>query len=355
MRIAQIAPLHEAVPPKYEGDTERAISYLTDALVALGHDVTLFASGDSRTSAHLEAMRPCALGRDPAVRDKMAPHMLLLEHVYRLADEFDVLHFHLDYLPFSLFSRADTPFLTTLHGRLDPPELRPVFNAFSQVPVVSISARQRMPLRHAHWLDTVPYGLPADLLQPRPAACPAYLALLGRICPEKQVDAAIRIAARSGLPLKIATRIEAADQDYFRAEIEPLLAQAHVEFIGNLDDTDHARKSIFLSNAKAVLMLDERPGPGGLDMIEAMACGTPVIAFADAAAEIVDCGTMGFVVGDVDEAVDVIRRIDELSRAEIRAQFERRFTAVRMAQRYADLYELLQTKKRPPLRCVAAG
>jgi glycosyltransferase involved in cell wall biosynthesis len=230
MRIAQIAPLYEAVPPKFYGGTERVVSYLTEALVDLGHDVTLFASGDSVTSAKLEAAWPRALRLDPTVRDAMAPHVLLMERVRNVAHEFDVLHFHLDYLPFPLFSTLDTPFVTTLHGRLDLPELQPIFDTFTQAPVVSISDSQRLPLKQANWLNTIYHGLPEQLLTPQPHKKPEYLAFLGRICPEKRVDTAIRIAAQSGLPLKIAAKVDKVDQEYFKTEIEPLLSQAHVEF-----------------------------------------------------------------------------------------------------------------------------
>ena len=263
MRIAQIAPLYEAVPPKLYGGTERVVSYLTEALVDLGHDVTLFASGDSVTSARLEAAWPRALRLDPSIRDSMAPHMRLLEKVARVAHEFDVLHFHLDYLPFPLMSRLDTPYVTTLHGRLDLPELQPVFDAFPDSPVVSISNNQRKPLPQAAWAGTVYHGLPDTLLTPQPGVKPEYLAFLGRICPEKRVDTAIRIAAQSGLPLKIAAKVDKADADYFKEVIEPLLDQAHVEFIGEINE---AQKPAFLSGAKALLFPIDWPEPFGLVM-----------------------------------------------------------------------------------------
>ena len=218
MRIAQIAPLHEAVPPKFYGGTERVVSYLTDALVDLGHDVTLFASGDSQTKATLEAAWPRALRLDPSIRDALAPHMLLLESVRQRAHEFDVLHFHLDYMPFSLFSQLDTPFVTTLHGRLDLPELQPIFNTFTKAPVISISDSQRLPLPQAAWLNTIYHGLPENLLTPQTHKKPEYLAFLGRICPEKRADLAIKIAAQSGLPLKIAAKVDKVDQEYFKID-----------------------------------------------------------------------------------------------------------------------------------------
>jgi len=354
MRIAQIAPLYEAVPPKLYGGTERVVSYLTEALVDLGHDVTLFASGDSVTSAKLEPSWPRALRLDPTIRDTMAPHMLLLEQVRRVADEFDVLHFHLDYLPFPLFNELATPFVTTLHGRLDLPELQPVFDAFPHAPVVSISDSQRQPLPQANWLNTIYHGLPEQLLTPQPHRKPEYLAFLGRICPEKRVDTAIRIAAQSGLPLKIAAKVDKADQDYFKAEIEPLLSQAHVEFVGEINE---AQKPEFLSGAKALLFPIDWSEPFGLVMIESMACGTPVIAFnRGSVPEVIDHGLTGYIVEDVQGAVAALQRLDELSRVQIRAQFERRFSAKTMAQNYVDGYmALAEAARRPVLRRVAAG
>jgi len=351
MRIAQIAPLYEAVPPKFYGGTERVVSYLTEALVQQGHDVTLFASGDSVTSAKHEAVWPRALRLDPTIRDAMAPHALLLESVRRVAHEFDVLHFHLDYMPFPLFSQMDVPFVTTLHGRLDLNELQPVFNAFPNAPVVSISDSQRAPL-HANWLNTVYHGLPANLLTPRTDVKPEYLAFLGRICPEKRPDTAIKIAAQSGLPLKIAAKVDKVDQEYFEREIEPLLKTADVEFIGEINES---QKPAFLSGAKALLLPIDWPEPFGLVMIEAMACGTPVIAFnRGSVPEVVDHGLTGFVVEDVYGAVAAVDRLGELSRQAIRAQFERRFTADTMAQNYVDVYsKMVQASQRPILRQVS--
>ena len=354
MRIAQIAPLHEAVPPKFYGGTERVVSYLTDALVDLGHEVTLFASGDSQTKATLDAAWPKALRLDPSIRDANAPHAVLLENVRRRAHEFDVLHFHLDYMPFSLFSQMNTPFVTTLHGRLDLPELQPVFNTFPNAPVVSISDSQRLPLQQAAWQNTIYHGLPEDLLTPQPHKKPEYLAFLGRICPEKRADLAIKIAAQSGLPLKIAAKVDKVDQEYFKTTIEPLLSQAHVEFVGEINEQ---QKPEFLSGAKALLFPIDWSEPFGLVMIEAMACGTPVIAFnRGSVPEVIDHGVTGFICEDVQGAVGALQRLDELSRTEIRAQFERRFTARTMAQNYVDSYtSLLQAAKRPVLRRVAVG
>ena len=354
MRIAQIAPLYEAVPPKLYGGTERVVSYLTEALVDEGHDVTLFASGDSVTSAKLDACWPRALRLDPTIRDALAPHILMMEKVRRVAHEFDVLHFHLDYMPFPLFSTMDTPFVTTLHGRLDLPELQPVFDAFSGAPVVSISDSQRLPLPQANWLSTIYHGLPEQLLTPQAHKKPEYLAFLGRICPEKRVDTAIKIAAQSGLPLKIAAKVDKADQDYFKREIEPLLSQAHVEFVGEINE---AQKPEFLSGAKALLFPIDWSEPFGLVMIESMACGTPVIAFnRGSVPEVIDHGVTGYIVEDVQGAVAALQRLDELSRSEIRAQFERRFSSKTMARNYVDAYSaLIEATRRPILRQVAVG
>jgi glycosyltransferase involved in cell wall biosynthesis len=355
MRIAQIAPLYEAVPPKFYGGTERVVSYLTEALVELGHEVTLFASGDSVTSAKLEAAWPRALRLDPSIRDQLAPHMMLLDQVRRAAGDFDALHFHLDYLPFALFEGVATPSLTTLHGRLDLPELQPVFNTFTDAPVISISQSQRTPLPQAHWLGTVYHGLPERLLTPQPHCEPEYLAFLGRICPEKRVDTAIRIAAMSGLPLKIAAKVDKVDREYFKTEIEPLLGEAHVEFIGEIDE---ASKPEFLSRAKALLFPIDWCEPFGLVMIESMACGTPVIAFnRGSVPEVIDHGLTGYIVEDVHSAVAALQRLDELSREEIRAQFERRFTSHAMARAYVEKYTALieRRARRPALRSVAAG
>jgi len=306
------------------------------------------------TSANLEAAWPRALRLDPTIRDALAPHMLLLERVRKVAHEFDVLHFHLDYLPFPLFSTMDTPFVTTLHGRLDLPELQPVFEQFPNAPVISISDSQRQPLPQAAWQNTIYHGLPQNLLTPQAGRKPEYLAFLGRICPEKRVDTAIRIAALSGLPLKIAAKVDKVDQDYFRTEIEPLLSQAHVEFIGEINE---AQKPAFLSGAKALLFPIDWSEPFGLVMIEAMACGTPVIAFnRGSVPEVIDPGVTGHVVEDVQGAVAALQNIDSLSREAIRNQFERRFTSHIMAANYVDTYSaLIEAAQRPVLRRVAAG
>jgi glycosyltransferase involved in cell wall biosynthesis len=347
MRIAQISPLTEAIPPKGYGGTERVIHWLTEELVALGHDVTLFASGDSQTSARLEPMWPRALRHDSAIRDANALHMSVLERVRQQAADFDFLHFHLDYYPFSLFSRQSTPYLTTLHGRLDLVEHQMVFSTFPAIPVVSISDAQRRPIPHARWVCTIHHGLPERLLTPRDAK-PTYLAFLGRISPEKAVDRAIRIAERCGLPLKIAAKVDKVDQEYFQQEIRPLLSLPHVEYIGEIGDAD---KSAFLSGAVGLLAPIEWPEPFGLVQIEAMACGTPVIACnRGAIPEVIEDGLTGFIVEDETSAVGAVYRLGELSRERIRQRFEQRFTARRMAQDYLAAYRgLMQATPRPRL------
>ena len=347
MRIAQIAPLTEAVPPKLYGGTERVIAWLTEELVALGHDVTLFASGDSHTSARLEAVWPRALRLDTSVRDPMGLHMAMLEQVRRQSDQFDVLHFHLDYYPFSLFSRQTTPFITTLHGRLDLPEHQPVFTTFSSMPVISISNSQRRPVPQAGWVKTIYHGLPADLLTPKPVR-PSYLAFLGRISPEKSVDRAIRIAERCGLPIKIAAKIDRADRDYFEEQIRPLMSLPFVEYLGEIND---AQKPEFLSGAIALLVPIDWPEPFGLVMIEAMACGTPVIAFnRGSVPEIVEDGLTGFIVEDETSAVGAVGQLSTLSRERVRARFDERFTARRMANEYLAVYRQLAEAANPRLR-----
>jgi len=349
MRIAQIAPLTEAVPPRLYGGTERVVHWLTEELVALGHDVTLFASGDSRTTAKLEAIWPRALRLDGSVRDANALHLVMLEHVRQRSDEFDFLHFHLDYYPFSLFSRNSSSFVTTLHGRLDLPEHQPVFNTFSSVPVISISNAQRRPVPQANWVRTIYHGLPEKLLTPEPAK-PKYLAVLGRIAPEKAVDRAIRIAKRCGIPLKIAAKVDKVDQDYYDEAIRPLLDPPHIDYIGEISDDE---KSEFLSNALGLLVTIDWPEPFGLVMIEAMACGTPVIAFnRGSVPEIVEDGRTGFIVEDETSAVGAVKRLSELDRRKIRLRFEERFTARRMAMDYLSAYRSLMQTPAPRLKVV---
>jgi glycosyltransferase involved in cell wall biosynthesis len=311
---------------------------LTEELVGLGQDVTLFASGDSITTAKLEPVWPRALRLDGTVRDPNALHMMMIEQVYQRSDEFDLMHFHLDYFPFSLMSRQSTPFVTTLHGRLDLPEHHPAFATFSDIPVVSISNAQRRPIPKANWVATVHHGLPAGVLQPQPIP-PSYLAFLGRISPEKGADRAIRISQRCGIPLKIAAKVDRADEDYFAETIRPLLSTPGVEFIGEIGD---AQKSEFLSGAIALLLPIDWPEPFGLVMIEAMACGVPVVAFnRGSVSEIVEDGVTGFVVEDETSAAGAVRDVASLSRDAIRRRFEERFTARRMAEDYIHLYRKL--------------
>ena len=353
MRIAQIAPLFEAVPPKLYGGTERVVSWLTEELVAMGHDVTLFASGDSVTAAKLEPCWPRALRLDPTVQDWFSTAYVMLERVYEQAHLFDVLHFHIDYFPNSLFLRQSTPFLTTLHGRLDLPEHQPVFNTFSRIPVISISNAQRRPVPQANWVRTIHHGLPERLLMPKPAK-QDYLAVLGRIAPEKGVDRAIKIATRCGIPLKIAAKVDRADQDYYDELIRPLIeGNPLVDFIGEI--TDH-EKSDFLSGALGLLLPIDWPEPFGLVMIEAMACGTPVVAFnRGSAPEIIDDGLTGFVVEDEISAVAAVGRLPNLSRAAIRKQFEARFTARRMALDYLAAYRGLIEATAPKIKLVSSA
>jgi glycosyltransferase involved in cell wall biosynthesis len=349
MRIAQIAPLFEAVPPKLYGGTERVVSNLTEELVAMGHDVTLFASGDSVTSATLDPVWPRALRLDPSIRDWIATYMLLIEHVRRRAHEFDVLHFHIDYFPNSVFTRQPTPFLTTLHGRLDLPEFAPIYRAFPEVPLISISNSQRKPLPDLGWAATVMHGIPEKLLTPQPAS-QEYFAFLGRISPEKGIERAIRIASACGVKLKVAAKVDNADREYYATSVEPLLKNANVEFIGEIND---AQKPAFLSGAKALLFPIDWPEPFGLVMIESMACGCPVIAFRRGSVpEVMDDGVTGFIVENEQEAVEAIGKLHTIDRAEVRRVFERKWTARRMAEDYVAVYERLINAGRPQLRAV---
>jgi glycosyltransferase involved in cell wall biosynthesis len=338
MRVAQIAPLMEAVPPKLYGGTERIVAYLTEELVEMGHDVTLFASGDSVTGAALASGCPRALRLDPMIRDHVAPLIAMLETVAQQAREFDVVHLHCDYLGYPVLARAGVPFLATLHGRLDLSELKLIYRAFADVPVVSISDSQREPLPEARYVATVHHGLPENLLSPGDGSG-GYLAFLGRISPEKAPDRAIRIAAQAGMKLKIAAKIDRVDREYFAAEIEPLLAQSHVEFLGEI--AEH-QKSEFLGNAAGLLFPIAWREPFGLAMIEAMACGTPVIALRNGSVpEVIDEGVTGFIVNDEAAAAGAAGELQLLDRTLIRDVFERRFTARRMAEDYIRIYQHL--------------
>ncbi|MDE2517465.1 MAG: glycosyltransferase family 4 protein [Rhodospirillales bacterium] len=353
MRIAQISPLFEAVPPKLYGGTERVVYSLTEELVAMGHDVTLFASGDSITSATLAPMRREALRLDPTVRDWVATYFRMVELIYRRAEEFDILHFHIDYFPLSLFSRQKVPFLTTLHGRLDLKEFQEVYSEFPDAPTVSISDSQRRPIPDINWVRTVLHGMPVNLLTPQKVDNRDYLAFLGRISPEKGADRAIRIAARAGMKIKIAAKVDNADKAYFESQIAPLLKQGHVEFIGEIDDS---QKPAFLSGARALLFPIDWPEPFGLVMIESMACGTPVIAYNHGSVpEVMTDGVTGFIVDTEDQAVAALAKIDQIDRTALRAHFERRFSARRMAEDYVTLYrDLIAGANRSHLRAVGA-
>lgn len=336
MRIAQVAPLHESVPPKLYGGTERIVHYLTEELVAAGHDVTLFASGDSETSASLEPMVPKALRLDERAIDVLAPHLLMFDRVAETARRFDVIHFHTDYLHFPVFRHCSVPHVSTFHGRLDLADLRPVFDAFRELPMVSISDYQRLPVNRANWLATVYHGLPESLYSFRPEPG-TYLAFLGRISPEKRPDRAIEIAIRTGIPLKMAAKVDKADRDYYEQRIRPLMDHPLVEFIGEVDERG---KNELLGGALALLFPIDWPEPFGLVMIEALACGTPVVAFRQGSVpEVLAHGVTGYIVDTVDQAVAAVENIGRISRAGCRREFEERFSARGMAKSYADLYE----------------
>jgi glycosyltransferase involved in cell wall biosynthesis len=344
MKIAQVAPLYESVPPRLYGGTERVVSYLTEELVWQGHDVTLFASGDSVTSGRLSpvcdrALRLCS----GALSDPIARHMHLVEQIAKLAHEFDVVHFHINYLPFSQIRMQKMPAVSTLHGRLDIPDLMPLFREFDDMHLISISDAQRAPMSWANWLATVHHGLPENLYAPG-RGTGDYLAFLGRISPEKRVDRAIEIARAVDMPLRIAAKVDAADQNYFDHCVRGLLEEANVEFIGEISERE---KGEFLGNARALLFPIDWPEPFGLVMIEAMACGTPVIAFpGGSVAEIIDDGITGFIVSTIDEAVEAVRSLHLIDRAVCRATFERRFSARRMCSDYIRAYECMIERKK---------
>jgi glycosyltransferase involved in cell wall biosynthesis len=335
MKIAQVAPLYECVPPTGYGGTERVVSWLTEELVRLGHDVTLFASGDSHTSARLMAACSAALRTDPSCQDFMAHHMVMLDQVRRLRHEFDIVHFHTDYLHFPLCREWESAHITTLHGRLDMPDLQPLYRAFFDIPVVSISQAQRQPLPQANWIGNVYHGLPEDSL-PFHGEPGTYLAFIGRISPEKRPDRAIEIAAQTGMELRIAAKVDRADRAYFESKIEPMLRQSHVKFIGEIGDD---RKAEFLGTAVACLSPIDWPEPFGLNMIESMACGTPVIAFRHGSVpEVIDDGISGIIVDSMEEAVRAVAQVKSMSRWACRRAFERRFNVRRMAADYLQLY-----------------
>ncbi|MFZ6178236.1 glycosyltransferase family 4 protein [Nannocystis pusilla] len=335
MRIAQVAPLFESVPPHTYGGTERVVSYLTEELVRGGADVTLFASGDSRTRAELDPICARALRLDPECRDSLAPTIRLLERVARRAHEFDVVHFHIDYLHFPLSRRLGVKQLTTLHGRLDNRELQAVFDEFADMPVVSISLAQRRPLAQAHFIGNVYHGLPLDLyrFEPEPDD---YLAFIGRVSPEKRVDRAVAIARRLGMRLRVAAKIDRHDREYYEREVAGLFADPLVEYVGEIGEAD---KGAFLGKARCLLFPVDWPEPFGLAMIEAMACGTPVVAFrCGSIPEVLDEGVTGYCVDSLDAAAAAAARAMTLDRRRCRERFERRFSAERMARDYMRLY-----------------
>ena len=346
MRIAQVAPLYESVPPKMYGGTERVVSWLCEELVRLGHDVTLFASGDSMTTARLIPACPESLRLSPESIDHLAHHFVQMEQVLRHKDEFDLIHFHVDYLHYPLSRRERYSHVTTLHGRLDIPDLVPLYNVYSEMPVVSISDSQRDPLPQLNWQGTVHHGLPIGSYKfyRKPGE---YLAFLGRTSPEKGLDRAIEIARGAGMPLKIAAKIDKADQEYFETVIQPLLGGADVEFIGEIG---YPEKNEFLGRAAALLFPIAWPEPFGIVMIEAMACGTPVIAYPfGSVPEVVENGVSGYLVADQAGAVEAAKQIDEIDRRQVRKHFEQNFTADRMALNYLKIYERMVSRKKAPL------
>lgn len=337
MRIAQVAPLHESVPPRLYGGTERVVSYLTEELIREGHDVTLFASGDSKTSAELRSISDRALRLESnPLSSPLAWHVLQAEMVAQHASEFDIIHSHADFLLFPTIRQGRLPAITTLHGRLDQPDLIPLFREFDDMRLISISNAQRAPMPWASWMATVPHGLPQDLLA-LGSGSGGYLAFLGRVSPEKGLDRAIAIARGAGMKLRIAAKIDVADADYFEACIKPQLDTADIEFIGEIGEGE---KQEFLGDAAALLFPINWPEPFGLVMIEAMACGTPLIAFPyGAVPEIVHNGASGFLASDVEAAIRAVERIPTISRHTCRAYFEERFSARRMCQAYLQVYE----------------
>jgi glycosyltransferase involved in cell wall biosynthesis len=336
MRIAQVSTLYESVPPRAYGGIERVVSYLTEGLVSLGHDVTLFASADSKTRARLVPESDVPLREIEDTADPQALHFAMLEDVVRRSGKFDIVHFHVDYLHFPFSARLACPHVTTLHWRLDVPGLAELYAQFPEVPLVSISDAQRAPLAALNWQATVYHGLPERLYAYSPEP-DNHVAFLGRIAPAKRPDLAIEIARRAGLPLEIAAKVDNGDRWYYEKEIEPLLSDAQVRFVGEVADEE---KGSFLGRARALLFPVDWPEPFGLVMAEALACGTPVIAFRrGAVAEVIEHGVTGFVVDNVDEAVDALARIDTISRRACRDAFERRFSAARMTREYVDVYE----------------
>jgi glycosyltransferase involved in cell wall biosynthesis len=353
MKVAQIAPLIESVPPRGYGGTERIVSYLTEELVRLGHSVTLFASGDSVTSARLVSCATTALRLEPHVRDPIPYYMLMLDRVRECAGDFDILHFHIDQLHFPLFRPLAGCTVTTLHGRQDLPDLQPLYFGFSEMPLVSISDSQRAPIHSANFAATVYHGLPLNLLRPTFNPRGGYLAFLGRISPEKGVDRAIKVAQALGIPLKIAAKVDRVDEAYFRDQIAPLLKEPGVQFIGEINERE---KTDFLGQALALMFLIDWPEPFGLSMIEAMACGTPVLAFRRGSVEeVVDHGVTGHIVDSIEDAILTLPRVVALNRRTVRRRFEDRFTSRRMAKDYLRVYRSLHARPNLKWGCSRTG
>src|SRR5216684_3124667 len=351
MKIAQIGPLMESVPPRLYGGTERIVSYLTDELVRQGHKVTLFASGDSVTSARLVSCTPMALRLDANVRDPIPYYMLMLDRVRQYAEDFDILHFHIDQFHFPLFRHMAHRTVTTTHGRQDLPDLKPLYIGFGDMPLVSISNAQRRPVANANFIATVYHGIPANLLKPTYRPRGDYVAFLGRISPEKRPDRAIAIARTLGIPIKIAAKVDKVDEAYFREAIAPLLDQPGVEYIGEIDERS---KTKFLGQARALLFPIDWPEPFGLSMIEAMACGTPVLAFrCGSVPEIIDPGVTGLIVDTMEEAVRRLPQVLALDRHAVRRRFDERFSATRMAKDYVQIYRSLLKRPSLPERAAA--
>jgi glycosyltransferase involved in cell wall biosynthesis len=336
MKIAQVAPLCESVPPKFYGGTERIVSYLTEELVRQGYEVTLFSSGDSVTRAKLRSPVKKSLRHDNSCIDSNAPHFVMMEEVAKRAQDFDIIHYHIDYLHFPISRRENYVHLTTLHGRLDIQELKPIFNEYSEMPVVSISFAQRKPLQHANWVGNVYHGIPSTLYQLHDSSG-KYLAFLGRISPEKRVDRAIQIALGAGMPIKIAAKVDKVDLQYYQSIIKPMLKHPLIEFIGEIGERE---KDDFLGNALALIFPIDWPEPFGLVMIEAMACGTPVIAFPNGSVpEVIDDKLTGYLITDIQQGIKAVETVSNLSRKKIREIFEKRFTVERMADNYISIYK----------------
>ncbi len=346
MRIAMVSPLYESVPPKLYGGTERVVSYLTEELVKRDHDVTLFASGDSKTQAKLIPLCSEAFRLSSCCKDPSAHHVLMVEKVFKKAHSFDIIHFNIDYIHYPLFRRCPTPHITTLHGRLDIEDHKALYREFRDMPVVSISYAQRRPLPWLNWVGNVYHGLPEGLysFHPKPGK---YLAFLGRISPEKRPDRAIKIAEMVGMKLLIAAKVDRADKDYFEDVIKPLLQSPWVEFIGEIGEKE---KNKFLGEAHALLFPIDWPEPFGLVMIEAMACGTPVVAWRNGSVpEIIDSGVTGFIVESMNQAAEAVEKVEKIDRASCRRAFENRFTVSRMAKDYLKIYEKLTGGREKPL------